>query len=241
MLKNKLIKKLYASTFVLILVVAVTGCERGLVFEEAPEATYSEVTASRIDVRARQLFTNQIYAINWDKWVDNYLNTQLIGASNGSWTNKTGAPVTLSNGVTVAADETVKGGIAEVNDANAPGGKLYVITAYLSDHATYSTPNKGYLFDGSKFNGDFQLINPTNNRSQQVRLPVNKKEVIVELVLVNVYDNVVERVDGAPALGVPGDFTSPRRYLVKNIAYRPAGVEQYTRLYEVRVVFYPNK
>ena len=114
MLKNKLIKKLYACTFVLILVVAVTGCERGLVFEEAPEGTYSEVTASRIDVRARQLFTNQIYAINWDKWVDNYLNTQLIGASNGSWTNKTGAPVTLSNGVTVAAiqNEAVKNVIA---------------------------------------------------------------------------------------------------------------------------------
>ncbi len=56
----------------------------------------------------------------------------------------------------------------------------------------------------------------------------------------NPWDCIVERIDGATELGKPGDFSKPQRYLVKNIAYLPEGVSQHTRLYEVRVVFYPG-
>ncbi|WP_238868488.1 MULTISPECIES: hypothetical protein [Proteiniphilum] len=240
MLINKLLKNLYTGAALLCVVWFLSGCEKGLTFEEAPESTYSQVEASRFDVKARELFENQIYAVNWDKWVENYINTQTIGASNGSWKNGTGAAVTLSNGEVVQPGATVSGSIKEENNAEAPGGKLYVITAYVNDHAKYKTANKGYLFDGSKFTGDFTLANPTNNRSEYVTLPVRKNEIIGELVLVNPYDCIVEPVKGAAELGKPGDFSQPQRYLVKNIAYRPAGVPQYTRLYEVRIVFYPG-
>ena len=74
--------------------------------------------------------------------------------------------------------------------------------------------------------------------AQEVVLPVDKTQIVGELVLTNPYDCVVERVDNAPVLGQPADFSSLKaRYLVKNICYRPAGVDQVTRLYEVRVTF----
>lgn len=240
MLINKLLNRIYFGSALLGIIWAFSSCDKGLTFEEAPESTYSEVSASRIDVRARELFENKIFAVNWGMWVENYLNTQAIGASGDSWKNSTGATVTLSNGEKVEPGATVTGSIKEESNADAPGGKLFVITAYVKDHAKYKTANKGFLFDGSKFSGDFILDSPTNNRSEYVTLPVRKNEIIVELVLVNVYDCVVEPVNGAPALGKPGDFTNPQRYLVKNIAYRPKGVQQYTRLYEVRVIFYPG-
>ena len=91
------------------------------------------------------------------------------------------------------------------------------------------------------FNNFFQKSDETTGvaetTAQQVTLPVKQNEVIGELNVSNPYDNVVERIDGAPELGVPADFSKPARYLVKNIAYRPAGVPQVTRLYEVRVTF----
>lgn len=240
MLKDKLLKKLYAGVTLLSAVWILSSCEQGLVYEEAPESTYSQVEATRVDVRSRELFENQIYAVNWEQWIDNYINTQLIGDTNGSWTNNNGVAVTLSNGQVVQPGESVTGSITEVNDPAGPDGKIFVMTAYVKDKATYKTANKGFLFDGTKFTGDFTLVNPINNRSENIILPVNKNEVIVELVLVNVYDCVVEPQGTAPELGKPGDFSQPHRYLVKNIAYLPPGVSQYTRLYEVRVVFYPG-
>lgn len=95
------------------------------------------------------------------------------------------------------------------------------------------------MFDGSKFSGDFELVNPVDNRSQYVVLPVRKNEIIGELYLVSYSVCTVEPVGDSPKLGMPGDFTKPRRYLVKNIAHRPAGVEQHQRMYEVRVTFLP--
>jgi len=240
MFKDKILRNIIAGVVLFGSVWMLTGCEKGLVYEEAPESTYSQVAATRFDVRAREVFEDKIYAVNWQQWVDAYLNTQLIGTSDESWTNETGAAVTLSNGETVQPGETVTGSIVEQSDASAPGGTLYVITAYVRDRATYQTANKGFLFDGTKFTGDFELVDPTDNRAERVNLPVRKNEIIGELVLQNVYDCVVERVDGATELGKPGDFSNAQRYLVKNIAYRPEGVPQYTRLYEVRVVFYPG-
>lgn len=237
---KKYFRYIYAGTILLCAISLMTNCERGLTFEEAPESTYSVVEATRLDVRSRELFENKIYAVNWGKWVENYINTQEIGNSSGSWTNTTGAAVTLSNGEVIQPGQTVNGSITEENNSDAPDGKLYVITAYVKDRITYATANKGYLFDSSKFSGDFQLVNPTDNRSTNVILPVKKNEIICELVLSNVYDCVVEPLAGAPELGKPNDFSEPHRYLVKNIAYRPSGVKQYTRMYEVRIVFYPG-
>ncbi|MGI6521830.1 MAG: hypothetical protein ACOX2D_12005 [Fermentimonas sp.] len=240
MLKDKLLKKIGAGAILFCAVWTLASCERGLVFEEAPESTYTQVEATRFDVKARELFENKIFAVNWNQWVDNYMNTQTIGTSAETWKNETDKAVTLSNGQVVKPGESVSGSIKEESDSKAPGGKVYVITVYVKDRATYNSPNKGFLFDGSKFTGDFKLVNPENNRSEQVNLPVRKNEVIGELVLVNPWDCVVERIDGATELGKPGDFSQPQRYLVKNIAYLPEGVSQHTRLYEVRVVFYPG-
>ncbi len=241
MILNKLLKKAYAGVIVLSgITLALSSCQGGLTYEDAPESVYSKVGANRLDVRARELFQNKIYAINWNQWVENYLNTQLIGNTGTSWTNNTGVAVTLSNGSIVQPGAKVTGGITQEDNADAPDGKLYVMTVYAQDHATYKTANKGYLFDGSKFTGDFKLGDPiTNNRSETVKLPVRKNEIICEMVLDDAFNCVVERVGDAPALGEPGDFSTPKRYLVKNIAYLPKGVQQYKRLYEVRVVFYP--
>jgi hypothetical protein len=105
--------------------------------------------------------------------------------------------------------------------------------------------NKGFLFVGSKFSGNYTFVDPTTTTiagksettAQKVTLPVRQTEVIGELNLTDQYNCVVERVGNAPALGVPADFSEPARYLVKNICYRPAGLPQATRLYEVRVKF----
>lgn len=212
---TKMFNKLYIG-LAMLCGVSFASCEAGLTYEEAPEGIYSEVgvnSGTPFIVRSRQLFPNQIWAKNWNKYAPNYMNTQQI-----SW------EATLTT----------------ENEATAPEGLLYVINVKANTRATFKTENKGFLFDGSKFSGDFQLgeEDPDNaGMSQYVNLPVKENEVIGELVLVNPYDNEVERVDGASQLGVPADFTKPNRYLVKNICYRPAGVDQVTRLYEVRVTF----
>ena len=195
---------------VLCMALAFSSCEAGLTYQEATEAYYSEVGVTEFRLKARELFEDKIYAINWNQWVENYINTQQI-----SW----------------------ECSMTTESNSDAPDGTLYVLNVKAHPRVTYQTPNKGYLFDGSKFSGDFELIDPTDNRSQKVNLPVRQNEVIGEMYLVSYNNCVVERVDGAPELGVPADFSKPARYLVKNICYRPAGVDQYTRLYEVRITF----
>ena len=194
-----------------------TSCEQGLTYEEAPESVYSEVSLSSpyFYVRTRQLFPEQVYGVNWNKYAPNYVYTPQI-----SWETS----------------------LTEENNADAPGGKLYVINVKVNTKATFKTENKGFLFVGSKFSGNYEFVNPTTTKidgksettAQEVILPVDKQAVIGELVLYNPYDCVVERVGDAPVLGVPTELKDKAQYLVKNICYRPAGVEQVTRLYEVR-------
>lgn len=211
----KKVNNLYIG-FAILCCLSLVSCEAGLTYDEAPESIYSEVgvnSGTPFIVRARELFPNQVWAKNWNKYAENYMNTQQI-----SW------EATLS----------------EESNENAPGGILYVIHVKANTRVTYKTQNKGYLFDGNKFSGDFRLgEEDTDNAgmSQRINLPVRTNEVIGELILSDVYNCVVERVDGAPELGVPADFTKASRYLVKNICYRPAGVPQATRLYEVRITF----
>lgn len=217
---NRMFNKLLVGLSILC-GVSFTSCKADLVYEEAPESIYSDVAltgGNPFTLRAREWFQGQIYAVNWNKWADNYINTQQI-----SWEST----------------------LTTESKSDAPDGTLYVINVKANTKATYNTQNKGYLFVGSKFSGNYEFVEPTTTTiagvsettAQKVILPVRQNEVIGELNVSNPYDNVVERVDGAPELGVPADFSKPARYLVKNIAYRPAGVAQVTRLYEVRVTF----
>lgn len=237
----KILNKLYAVALGALLL---TGCQKGLEYEEVPESIYNNVNlaGALCNVKARQLFENQIYATNWNKWVPDYIDTETIGnyQSSEDWTNETSASVTL-NGVTVAPGETVqlKNSLTEEELASAPNGTLYVVNLYADSEATYETINKGYLFDASKFSGDFELVNPTAGRSQQIILPVKKNEVIVEILLSQEYNCKVKPQDEAPELGKPGDFTVPRRYLVVNESRRPDGQPAAQRLYEVRITFLP--
>lgn len=239
---TKLLNKIYAGAVALCCVWGISSCTAGLTYEEAPESVYSEVGVSGFNVNARELFTDKIYAVNWNKWVENYIDTRTVGTSGTlKWTNKTGAPYTLPDGTVVAAGETVdvKGSQEVESDSSAPGGEVYVLNVFAASKVQYQTANKGYLFDGSKFSGDFELVDPVDNRSQYVVMPVKKNEIIGEMYLVDYSICTVEPVDGAPKLGMPGDLSKPCRYLVKNIAHRPGGVAQYQRLYEVRITFLP--
>lgn len=94
---NKLLNKICIGAAVLCSASVISSCTAGLTYEEAPESVYSEVGVSKIELKARELFNDKIYAVNWNKWVDNYIDTRLIGSSDVfTWVNRTGAPYTLS-------------------------------------------------------------------------------------------------------------------------------------------------
>ena len=59
--------------------------------------------------------------------------------------------------------------------------------------------------------------------------------LVLEFIMADIYACKVEPVDGAPALGTPGDYTKPQKYLVTNTTFRPDGVPEYSRLYEIQV------
>lgn len=240
----KLFRKIYAG--LLLGVVTLSGCEAGLVYEDVPESIYTEVGLSDCTLQARELFQDKIYAPNWGKWVPNYLSTTVIGQLKGdkgkiTWTNKSASAVTI-NGITVQPGEehVFESTLTTEELSDAPEGKLYVINIYSPSIAEHSTPNGDYYFDASKFSGDFELVTPNElNRSTKVLLPVRPNETIVTFTLVYDYNCIVTPQDGAPKLGIPADFTVPRRYLVTNESRLPAGVEKSKRLYEVRVTFLP--
>lgn len=241
-MKIAILNKLCLGLALMGSIMGMTSCTAGLTYEDAPENIYTEVGVSAFNVRARELFEGKIWAVNFNQWTD-YLSTVVIGGSNEiSWTNETGQVYTLADGTSVAPDETVKlkGTMTEEAASDAPDGKVYVLHSYVPSHTTYSTPNRGYLFDASKFSGDFELVDPVDNRSQQVVLPVRPTELVVDFTLVDYAACIVEPQDGAPELGIPGDFTQPRRYLVRNNrTHRPDGIEEYRRMYEVRLTFLP--
>lgn len=242
-MKIKILSKLCLGLVMLGSAAGLTSCKAGLTYEEAPESIYSEVGLSAFTVRSRQLFENQVYGINYDKWVSEVLYTVVVGGTSSiEWVNKTGADYTLEDGTIVAPGDTVSlsGFMTEEADANAPDGVVTVLHSYVLPDATYTTDNKGFVFDGSKFTGEFELVNPTNNQSQSVTLPIKQNELICDFTLTDYAACTVEPQDDAPALGTPGDFTQPCRYLVRNNrTHRPAGVEEYRRLYEIRLTFLP--
>lgn len=245
---NSIKNKFLRSATVLLAALAITGCEADLTYEEAPESIYSQVGVTAVTISARELFQDQkIYAVNWNRWVDNYISTVTIGGSAAfTYKNTSSSVVTLNNGTSVApgAEVTIPASSwKEESCADAPNGKLRVFDIYVVDHATYSTANKGYVFVGDKFNGEYELINPENGRSQQIILPVRKNELIGGLTVETEtnYNKKVEPVGDAPTLGVPQDLTKANlRYLVRNISHRPAGVPEAQAMYELRITFLPG-
>lgn len=242
---NNIIKKIYGGFAILCASLTFAGCEAGVVLSEAPENVYSEVGIQNIEISAREWFKNQMYAVNWKEWKENYIDTQVISSTaDFKYMNTSNSVVTLKDGTKVQPGETVTVKCTKTVEKceDAPGGEMDVYNMYAVDHATYKTPNKGHLFDASKFDGDFELLDPVNNQSETVVLPIRKNELIGVVYLVNYNYCDVVPVDDAPTLGVPADFTGvSQRYLVKNITHRPAGVEQHQRMFEIRLTFLPGR
>lgn len=238
----KILNKLYA---VALGALFMTSCQAGLEYEDVPESIYNDVklTNSLCNVKARELFTDKIYANNWGKWVPEYIGTVTIGNYQGNgkeWTNPTAIPFN-ANGVTIApgAKATLKNSLTEESLAEAPGGILYVVNLFADDYATYEVPSKGYAFVGSKFSGKFELVEPTDGRASSIKLPTRQNDIIVEMLLSQEYNCKVYPQNGAPEMGKPGDFTAARRYMVVNESRRSDGKEAAKRLYEVRITFLP--
>lgn len=238
-------KILYAVGLPLLL----AGCEAGVVYEEVPESIYNnvELSSDLCNVTSRYLFTDKIYAVNWERPVENYMAVSTIGKyqKEADYTNTTSSAVTVL-GKTVAPGETVKvkNSMEVVDEASAPDGKLYVLNILADSKAVYKTANNGYVFQRGKFSGDFELTDaggtPTDaETSEYVKLPVNQQEVVVYLILSDESACNVTRIGDAPELGSPQDFTKPHRYLVTNRTRRPDGQPAAQRLYEIRMVFLP--
>ncbi len=244
--------KLFNRLSVLIVsIIFFTGCQMGLVYDEGiPVDIYEEVGLGTPywNVYGRELFKNQIYAKgSWNKWVEGYIATQNIG--NGTtakeFTNTANEDVVINDTLTLAPGETVilKNSLTREYLASAPGDSLYVINTFIESSCLYKSPGAVYFFDSQKFTPPFQLsgvLEDGNLLGTEITLPIKPKEIIFEFLLAQPHNCIVENVDGAPALGKPGDFTKPRRYMVVNKSRRPDKKEAKKRLYEIRVTFLPS-
>ncbi|WP_455672542.1 hypothetical protein [Phocaeicola sp.] len=244
----KLLNKLYTLAIGSLLL---ASCEAGLVYEEVPESVYNnvELGSGFCNVSARQIFNDQIYAVNWDRWVEGYMSISTVGRyqSGADYTNNSTSSITIL-GQNVAPGETVnvKNTMTIVDDATAPGGKLYVLNIFADQYALYASQNTSYYFVGSKFSGDFELVNEDGTpatdpeRSPWIKLPVKQTEVVVSMILADTNGACdVKRVGDSPILGAPGDFTQPRQYLLVNTTRRPDGQPAAQRLYEIRLQLLP--
>lgn len=255
---DKFSKRIYQGLGVLCIAMAFSSCKADLTYEEADESQYTQVGISAVNVYARELFQNKMYAINWNNQVvENYLQTVSIGSTSSfDYLNTSGSVVTLNDGTQVQPGEVAKVSSTRTEEslAEAPNGKLTVIHIYAVDHGIYSSPNNGYVFASDLFNGvaDYSLldwdsdnkiyVDAAENQARYVSIPVRQTEVIGTVTMATTnYDCKVEPVGDSPKLGYPADFTKPQRYMVTNLAHRPAGVEQHKAMYEIRVTFLPGR
>ena len=238
---NTFIKKYLLLT---LSVISFVSCQKGLVFEEVPESIYNEVglKANYGVVSARELFKDNIFQVNYNKYTSMILTVDLSKAYAGSteYTNNTTEAVSIL-GETVAPGSsiTLKNDLTIVDDANAPEGKRYIVTFFTSSTVQYKTPNIGHLFVESTFSNATVkpvFIEPVEpGKSQTIQLPVNAKQLIVGLSLTDDRACKVTPVNGAPQLGIPGDYSKPQQYLVTNVNERPDGQGKRSRLYEIQV------
>ncbi|MFV0583994.1 MAG: DUF5018-related domain-containing protein [Parabacteroides gordonii] len=234
-------------------VTTLTGCQSALVWDEVPESVYSnlELSGAMVRNRPRELFVKKVWQVNHNdgkgQWLDNYLARSVMDAiENGiEYTNNTGAPITILD-KTLSAGETmtVKNTKEIVDDSSAPEGKKHIIHVFTLDKVEYITPNKGHLFVQSAF--DSESVKPNayfeeveEGKFRSVIMPVKINEMVLEFILDDQAAGKVEPVNGAPNLGVPGDFTQPRQYILTNTALRPDGAPEYKRLYEIQVHVLP--
>lgn len=237
----------YAGLLLLLAATTTVSCQSGLEYEEAPENYYTDVDVQASFIYSRYLFKDCVYGKNYNQYTSYIAQTSLPN-STVTWTNETGADYTLKDGTVIANGETATiptalNTMTTRDDASAPDGKVYVITYYVPSKVTYKTANKGFLFDMNKYTGSdsFTLIDGSNGMAEQVEGDVDVKQLVISLVGNQYYgtDTTISPQNGAPALGVPGDFSEPRQYLMKNNMYRPSGVPQAQRLYEIQVVKLP--
>lgn len=239
------LKKIMAAA--LLCVAALTGCQSGLIEDEVPESVYTNVNlgSGLAKIRVRDLFTNQIWQVNHNdgkgQWLENWLAQSLISEeyqSGKSYTNNTGMNITILGKVLKPGETmSVKNTLEVVDDSSAPGGKKYIVYVFSPTKVKYTTPNKGHLFVASAFEGkDVKFVEEVQTgKYRSAILPVRQNLLVVEFIMEDIYANRVEPVNGAPALGTPGDYTKPQQYMVINTAFRPKDVPQTRRLYEIRV------
>ncbi|WP_293711232.1 hypothetical protein [uncultured Parabacteroides sp.] len=219
------------------------SCTKGIELEEVPVSIQEEVglDESKVaDVTAREVFKDNVYQVNWDKYVEMLLESA-VGKNfqNGvNYKNTTSSPVTIM-GKSVAPGESmfVKNTVEAVYESGAPEDSVYVVHIFASDTANYKTPNKGHLFVESTFtNAPVKpvLVNPTDGKAQEIKLPVDIKRLIIGLYMKDEVACYIKRVGDAPELGKPADYSVPHRYIVENENNRP-GKGKRQRLYEVRV------
>lgn len=230
-------------------ITTLSGCQSGIVWDEVPESVYSnlEMGTGLVRNRPRELFTNKVWQVNHNngkgQWLENYIAMTLLDVfENGmEYTNNTGSNVTILEKVLAPGEKmSVKNTLEIVDDSSAPEGKKYIAHIFSFDKIKFHTPNKGHLFVKSAF--DNEAVKPVafveeiqDGKFRYVVMPLKQKEMVLEFIMSDTYAFKVEPVNGAPKLGTPGDYTKPQQYMVINTAFRPEGVPEYKRLYEVQV------
>ena len=219
------------------------SCTKGIEFEEVPMDIQEEVGLDEevvAQVTARELFKENVYQVAWDKYVEMLLDCT-IGTdyqAGVNYKNTTSSPVTIMGKVLEpGASMLVRNTIEAVYEVGAPEDAVYVVHIFAKATANYKTPNKGHLFVESTFaNTPVKpvLVNPTDGKAQEIKLPVDIKRLIIGLYLKDDMACYVKRVGDAPELGKPADYSVPHRYIVENENDRP-GKGRRQRLYEVRV------
>lgn len=224
------------------------SCTKGLVYDDVPESVYTDVDlgSGLAKIRVRELFVNKVWQTNHNngqgQWLEKYIGaTQISQGYEGGkdYVNNTASAVTIMGKVVNPGEKMyVKNTLEEVADTSAPDGKKYIIHLFSPTTAKYTTPNKGHVFVESAFASESvkpTMVNPIDGKSESIILPVRQEALVVEFILSNQSANKVEPVGDAPKLGTPADFNTTHQYMVINTAYRPSGVPQTKRLYEVKV------
>ncbi|MCC8171821.1 MAG: hypothetical protein LIP00_08565 [Parabacteroides sp.] len=229
-------------------ITALSSCQKGLVYDEVPEDVYNNVSlkSGLCEVVARRAFPAKVWQGKYNQWAENIILDSGINSDfrdGTDYTNPTDRDLTIL-GTVLKPGETmrVRNTMTEVADAGAPEGKLYVLNIFAFDSATYKTPNKKHLFVESAFAGETpqpRFIDPVDGRSESIKLPTDPTRLVVAFLLDNSLACTVEALDNAPALGVPGDFSKARRYMVINTTRRGDGGEARRRLYEINVTLLP--
>lgn len=221
----KLIWGLFSVLFVL------QGCTKGVVDDEVPEEYRSALNIAYLYGNARELFYNKMCGLNYaDAPLQNYI--QQVSA--------------LEDGEDYMDVSAV---LEKVNEEGVPGNELWRITVNIEDSVVYETPNNGWMFVKAEFDKD-NTMNPAfidldeNGRCRKIKLPVDIKRFVIGLEFdgdYNEYYNneVAECINGAPKLGVPGDFSEPRRYLIQNKWEMDDGTRM-QRVVEIRVQYASN-